>query len=193
MNLKPGMRVLDVGCGIGGPARAIARFSGCNIVGLNNNEYQIERARKQTKAAFLDDQVSFVRGDFMKLPFEDNTFDAIYQIEATAHAPDKEACYAEIYRVLKPGGVFGSYEWCLTEKYEPENPVHQKIKHGIEEGDGLPDIATTEQVDDAMKKVGFEFLASADRAKPTAPNDVAWYYPLVPTYTPMNIHHTENK
>lgn len=55
--------------GIGGPARAIARFSGCTIVGLNNNEYQIERARKQTKAAFLEDQVSFVRGDFMKRMF----------------------------------------------------------------------------------------------------------------------------
>ena len=59
-------------------------------------------------------------------------FRSIYQIEATAHAPDKEACYAELLRVLKPGGVFGSYEWCLTDKYEPENPVHQKIKHGIE-------------------------------------------------------------
>lgn len=79
----------------------------------------------------------------------------------------------------------------MTEKYEPENPVHQKIKHGIEEGDGLPDISTTEQVDDAMKKVGFELLASIDRAKPLAPNDVAWYNPLEPKYTPLNIHHTE--
>jgi len=191
LGLKPGMNVLDVGCGIGGPARAIARFSGCNIVGVNNNEYQIERARKQTKAAFLDSQVTFVKGDFMNLPFPDNHFDALYQIEATAHAPDKEKCYAELFRVLKPGGVFGSYEWCLTDKFEPENRFHLKVKKGIEEGDALPDIATINQVVEAMKKVGFELLLEEDRGKKLSPNDIPWYQPLVPKYNILNFHHTE--
>lgn len=57
MGLKPKMRVLDVGCGVGGPAREIARFADVNIVGLNNNEYQIQRARKYTEKAGLSAQV----------------------------------------------------------------------------------------------------------------------------------------
>jgi sterol 24-C-methyltransferase len=78
MGLRPGMRVLDVGCGVGGPARAIARFADVEIVGLNNNEFQVQRARKYTKKAGLEGQVTFVRGDFMKLEeqFGPNYFDA---------------------------------------------------------------------------------------------------------------------
>ena len=72
------MRVLDVGCGVGGPAREIARFSDVKIVGLNNNEFQIGRARRYTKAAGLEDLIQFVKGDFMKLSerFGENAFDA---------------------------------------------------------------------------------------------------------------------
>jgi len=191
LNLKPGMRVLDVGCGIGGPAREIARFSGANVVGVNNNQYQVDRATRHTKAAQLEDLCEFVKGDFMHLPFEDNTFDAIYQIEATAHAPDKVACYSELFRVLKPGCVFGSYEWCLTKKYDPTSEEHRKIKKGIEEGDGLPDIATTDEVVEALKKSGYELLKQDDRCLKESPCDVPWYDPLIPRYTPYNIHHTE--
>jgi sterol 24-C-methyltransferase len=78
MSLRPGMRVLDVGCGVGGPAREIVRFSDTTIVGLNNNEFQVGRARRYTKAAGLEDQIQFVKGDFMKLAeqFGENAFDA---------------------------------------------------------------------------------------------------------------------
>jgi sterol 24-C-methyltransferase len=78
MSLRPGMRVLDVGCGVGGPAREIARFADVNIVGLNNNDFQIQRARKYTKRAGLEDQITFAKGDFMKLSeqFGENSFDA---------------------------------------------------------------------------------------------------------------------
>ena len=78
MRLRPGMRVLDVGCGVGGPAREIARFSDANIVGVNINEFQLDRARRYAKDAGLENQVQFVKGDFMRLSevFGENTFDA---------------------------------------------------------------------------------------------------------------------
>lgn len=60
--------------------------------------------------------VELVQGDFMKLPFPDNTFDAVFAIESTCHAPDRSGVYGEIMRVLKPGGTFACYEWCLTDK-----------------------------------------------------------------------------
>lgn len=72
------MRVLDVGCGVGGPAREIARFAGVTIVGVNNNDFQIGRARKYTAKAGLSGQVEFVKGDFMTLSemFGPGSFDA---------------------------------------------------------------------------------------------------------------------
>jgi len=125
------MRVLDVGCGVGGPAREIAQFSDVRIVGLNNNEFQLQRAIKYARKAGLEDQVTFVKGDFMNLSeqFGEGYFDAglyllllsltetgpdrcftclVYAIEATVHAPTFEGVYGEIFKVLKPGGVVSS-------------------------------------------------------------------------------------
>lgn len=59
------MKVLDVGCGVGGPALEIAKFTGANITGLNNNDYQIERATRYAAKQGLANQVNFVKGDFM--------------------------------------------------------------------------------------------------------------------------------
>lgn len=77
-DIKPGMRVLDVGCGVGGPAREIARFTDAYITGLNNNDFQISRAQQKTRKQGLSDRVNFVKGDFMKLSeqFGEGSFDA---------------------------------------------------------------------------------------------------------------------
>ncbi|PBK97533.1 delta-sterol C-methyltransferase [Armillaria gallica] len=178
MNLKPGMRVLDVGCGVGGPAREIARFADVTIVGLNNNDYQISKARKHTKNAGLEEQVSFVKGDFMKLAeqFGENSFDAVYAIEATVHAPTWEGVYGEIMKVLKPGGIFGVYEWCMTDAWDPSIPSHKELAHGIEIGNGIPEMRPLRLARQAMKTVGFEILHEEDLAE--RPDPVTWYYPL---------------
>lgn len=65
MGLRDGMKVLDVGCGVGGPAREITKFSGAKIVGLNNNDYQIERALRYAAKEGLTQQLDFTKGDFM--------------------------------------------------------------------------------------------------------------------------------
>ena len=65
MGLREGMTVLDVGCGVGGPAREIAKFTGAKIVGLNNSDYQIERAAQYAVKQRLEKQLTFVKGDFM--------------------------------------------------------------------------------------------------------------------------------
>jgi sterol 24-C-methyltransferase len=65
MGLKEGMRVLDVGCGVGGPAREIVKFTGANVIGLNNNDYQIERATRYAEKEGLSHKLKFTKGDFM--------------------------------------------------------------------------------------------------------------------------------
>jgi sterol 24-C-methyltransferase len=65
VGIQAGMKVLDVGCGIGGPAREIAKFTDAHITGLNNNDYQIERATRYAESEGLSNQLKFVKGDFM--------------------------------------------------------------------------------------------------------------------------------
>lgn len=65
IGIKKGMKVLDVGCGVGGPAREIAKFTDAHITGLNNNDYQIARATYYAAKEGLQDQLTFVKGDFM--------------------------------------------------------------------------------------------------------------------------------
>jgi sterol 24-C-methyltransferase len=169
-----------VGCGVGGPARSIARFSGCKVVGLNNNAYQIERGSAMNERDGLQDRIKFVKGDFMRMPFAPNSFDAAYAVEATCHAPDRVGVYREIFKALKPGGVFGSYEWVTTDLYDPANAEHRAIKKGIEVGDSLPDLVSTGEVVAALRKAGFVVEEAKDLAADT---QVPWTAPFLPSYT----------
>ncbi|AET39143.1 sterol 24-C-methyltransferase Ecym_4063 [Eremothecium cymbalariae DBVPG len=168
--------VLDVGCGVGGPAREIARFTGCKVVGLNNNDYQIMRGNYYNKKYNLGDQISYVKGDFMKMDFADNTFDKVYVIEATVHAPNFEGVYGEIFRVLKPGGTLAVYEWVMTENYDSSNPEHRKIAYNIELGDGIPKMYGVQDARDALKHVGFNIVHDENLADNN--DQIPWYYPL---------------
>lgn len=176
MNIQKNQHVLDVGCGVGGPAREIATFTGANVTGLNNNDYQISRAEAYCARRNLSQQCSFVKGDFMNMPFKDNKFDMVYAIEATVHAPKLEGVYGEIFRVLKPGGTFGVYEWLMTDRYDDSNRAHREIRHGIEVGDGIPQMVKINVCLEALKKVGFEITFNEDLAEDDG--YVPWYYPL---------------
>ncbi|ORY89862.1 S-adenosyl-L-methionine-dependent methyltransferase [Syncephalastrum racemosum] len=176
IGIKRGMRVLDIGCGVGGPAREIAEFTGAHITGLNNNAYQVQRALHYAKKQGLQDQTDFVKGNFMEIPFEDNSLDAVYAIEATCHAPTFEGVYGEAFRVLKPGAKFGCYEWCMTDSYDETNPEHRRIAHGIERGNGIPKMRPTAECLQALKNVGFEIEMHEDLA--ALGDEIKWYYPL---------------
>eukprot|EP00126_Sphaerothecum_destruens_P003763 Sdes_comp17546_c0_seq1m6790 len=190
LNLQSGMKCLDVGCGVGGPMRAIARLSGAQIVGVNNNQYQIERGTAHNIKAGLDHLCSFLKTDFMHMAASDASFDAAFAIEATCHAPDLFGIFSEIFRVLKPGGHFVSYEWIMTDKYDKSNPLHREIKHGIEEGDSLPDLATKDVVFKALRDAGFEIIEYEDLAENKAMT-IPWYEPLAGNMSLTGFRHTQ--
>lgn len=175
--------VLDVGCGIAGPARNISRFLNCHVTGVTINPYQVQRGNELNKAD-ITSCVTSIQGDFMELPFDKESFDGAYAIEATCHAPDRVKCYTEIYNVLKPGSSFACYEWCMTDKYDASNPEHQRLKKDIEEGNGLPDICNTNDCLNALKAAGFEIVTEADLA--TVPNVRPWYTPLTASWNPLS-------
>lgn len=177
MRLSPGDRVLDVGCGVGGPMRNIARLVDVHITGLNNNDYQIRRATEHNAAAGLSTRCDLRKGDFMRLPFDAESFEGCYQIEATCHAPDRVGVFSEIFRVLKPGAVFAGYEWVLTDLYDPDDPEHVQVIRDVEEGDALPELTPASVVDEALKAAGFEQIDCRDVA-PTSDPETPWYLAL---------------
>ena len=176
LGLKTGMVAADLGCGIGGPLIEIARYSGARIVGVNINDYQLRRARLLTEKAGLNHLVEFMHCDFLKVDAVDESFDAIYSIESTCCAPDKLSIYSEVFRLLKPGASFANYEYCLTDRFDTENPIHQRIKADIELGGGLLEIDSMTTVDDALETVGFEVLETRDLAVQNGPS-IPWYQP----------------
>lgn len=187
MKVQPGSHLLDLGCGIGGPLRNIARFARCKVTGVTISEYQVSRGNQIIQENNLQEQCNIVHGDFLKLPFDDLTFDGVYAIESTCHTMLKSAVYSEAYRVLKPGCYFAGYEWCVTAKYDPENERHRQVKFNIEEGNGLPDTATMEEVLEGLKDAGFELIEAYDLAEYL---DTPWYSPLSATFSLKGFRHT---
>jgi sterol 24-C-methyltransferase len=117
LGLKKGMTCLDVGCGVGGPMRNIAVFSGAKITGITINQYQVNIGNIYNANMGLAHLCKSTQGDFQNLPFPDNSFDGAYEIEATCHSPNRIACFSGIYRVLKPGAKFCGYEWVMLVHY----------------------------------------------------------------------------
>jgi len=188
MRMTEGQRIMDIGCGVGGPLRCIAKFSQAHITGLNNNEYQISRGKRHAKNSGIENLCDFVKGDFMHIPSNNASYDGAYQIEATCHAPDRVGVYSEIIRILKPGSYFGGFEWVMTELYDPNNPEHEALKKGIERGNGIPDLKPISHVLDAMRKAGFEIVEDKDLS---VEGHIPWYYPLTGRFTPSGLMHTQ--
>ncbi|GJR95281.1 24-methylenesterol C-methyltransferase 2-like protein [Tanacetum coccineum] len=102
INVKPGQKIIDEDVALEAPC---VPHSGCNVVGITINEYQVSRAKAYNQKAGMDKQCQVVCGNFLEIPFEDESFDGAYSIDATCHAPKLEDVYREIFRVLKPGTV----------------------------------------------------------------------------------------
>jgi len=185
LGLKEGMKVTDLGCGVGGPLRSITSFTGADITGLTINQYQVDRATKITEqllSANTAKHIQFMQGDFTKTPFEDNSFDAIYTIEAMVHVSDRSHAYAEAYRILKPGGLFLNIDWVMTEIYVPEDVEHRAIKRGIEHGNGLPELITRKRNNQYYADTKFEIVEESDLTDRSielyGDHNQPWYTPL---------------
>ena len=178
LDLQEGMTVVDIGCGVGGPMRRVALEAGVRVVGVNNNEIQLQRARSLNAEAGLDHIVDCVTCNFMDMSiFEDDTFDRGYAIESTCHAPDKAAAFAEIFRVLKPGALFWGQEMCMTDKCDLNDSRHLAVKRDLMRGIALKDIATMGEVNRALETAGFQVIERMDREVKEGPS-TPWYQPM---------------
>jgi ubiquinone/menaquinone biosynthesis C-methylase UbiE len=106
MPLRPGMRVLDAGCGIGGTSRHLAHEHGCRVTGLDLTPAYVEAARTLSEMTGLSDACDFVEGSVLEMPFDDGDFDAGVTFHVAMNIADREGFYTEAARVLKPGAAF---------------------------------------------------------------------------------------
>ena len=116
------MSVLDVGSGVGGPARALAATHGCRVTGVDLSEPFVEAARYLTGRTGQSGQVSFQHSSALELPFDDGRFDAVLLQHVAMNIADRAQLYREIRRVLKVGGRFAIYDVVLKGG-EPHYPV----------------------------------------------------------------------
>lgn len=176
LGVQSSQRLLDVGCGVGGPMRNISVFTGANIQGITINQYQVNCGNRYNEEFGLSDRCHSNQGDFQRLPWAEASFDHAYQIEATCHSPDRVQTFKGILKCLKPGGCFTGYEWVMTDKYDANNVNHVRVKEGIEVGNGLPTLVHYDVVIQNLKEAGFEVLDYHDANRGQFnENEIPWY------------------
>ncbi len=109
--LQPGMEVLDVGSGLGGPARTLATEFGCRVTGLDLTAEFVRAATMLTERVGLGEQVTFQQGNALEMPFPDASFYVVWTEQFAMHIAEKERLYRQIHRVLRPGGRFAMREF----------------------------------------------------------------------------------
>ncbi|UVK51990.1 methyltransferase domain-containing protein [Mesorhizobium sp. AR02] len=110
MGLKPGARLLDIGSGVGGPARFVANNAGADVTGIDLTQSYVDIATSLSKRTGMADKTRFVQGSALDMPFQNASFDAAMILHVGMNLPDKPKLMSEAARVLKPGGVFAVYD-----------------------------------------------------------------------------------
>ena len=148
-------RVLDVGSGIGGPARYLASTIGCHVTGLDLTEEYCQVATMLARSAGLSHLVDFQNGDATHTPFGDQAFDVILTQHAAMNIEDKFGLYREMWRLLKPGGRLGIHD-ILSGEGEVRYPVPWASR---------PDFSfliSEQDMNAALVKQGFQKTSSED-------------------------------
>lgn len=155
-----GRTVLDLGCGAGGIALHLAgKHRAAHVTGFDVEAPVIEHARRRAVALGLADRVTFIHAAPGPLPFADASFDILFSKDALLHVADKDAVFAEIFRVLAPGGVFAASNWMIGHDGEPSADMKAYL-----EAEGLSfAMASPARYSRAMRDAGFVDVSSLDR------------------------------
>jgi ubiquinone/menaquinone biosynthesis C-methylase UbiE len=164
-----GARILDVGCGFGGTVAFLnERLSGVELVGLNIDERQLERARRSVDA-LPGNRVRFVQGDACELPFDDGAFDVVLAIECIFHFSSRRRFFSEARRVLRAGGTLAMSDFVATSEKLDEMTDWTEANPGNDfYGTHSPAVCTGTYARVA-RTTGFTVLADEDVTAATMP------------------------
>jgi SAM-dependent methyltransferase len=181
--LSPGLRVLDVGCGLGGSARYLAGEHGCRVTGIDLTHEYVEAATALARLVGLDSLVEFRRSGALELPFADGAFDVVWTEHVQMNVADKRAFYRELARVLAPGGRLAFHDVFLGPEGGPRYPVPWAEEASISF------LATAEAVRAIVEDLGLRiedwedttgrslawFLAAAEKAEHAVPSPLGMH------------------
>jgi len=162
LRVKKGQTALDIGCGSGYIANTVQEHTGAKIVGINISPEQIATARAHAEKSgklgkLLDFQVGSMNDP---LPFEDNSFDAVYVMQAICYVHDPVALMKEVRRVLKPGGVFSDLSIVTLDNYDPNNKTQHTMMKNAQRVSVVTTFRPRHVYEDACLANGFTLKTS---------------------------------
>jgi len=171
-NVNSANRAVDVGCGIGGSSRHIARKYGCSTEGITLSPYQANRGNELAKEQGLQDKCKFQVADALDMPFKSNSFDLVWSLESGEHMPDKEQFVNELFRVATPGGRIIIVTWCHRDLEEGEtslSPKEERLLRKINRAYYLPQWCSVQNYVDLLKSHGAKDIQREDWSYIIAP------------------------
>jgi ubiquinone/menaquinone biosynthesis C-methylase UbiE len=165
MELGPESHVLDIGSGLGGPARTLVERYGCRVTGIDLSPEFCETARELSRWVGLSDSVTFHQGDATALPWDAPMFDSVMTIHVAMNIPAKDAVYRGVHRVLRPGGIFVVYDILQGEGGDVLYPAPWARDPSISH------LATPAQMRALLQDAGFEILDEQD----SSTRSEAWF------------------
>ncbi len=158
-HLDENTKLLDLGSGMGGTPRYLAKTYHCQVTGLNLSEVENDRHRRKNEEQWLDKRIEVVDGNFEDVPFPDESFDIVWSQDSLLHSPDRKKVLSEAHRVLKKGG-----ELIFTDPMQTEDAYTEFIQP-ILKRIHLANLATPIFYFSTAKEIGFEFAGYENLAQ----------------------------
>lgn len=153
----PGMNLLDIGCGLGGASRYFAHERGCRVTGLDLTAEYIATAKALAARVGLAAAIEYQQGSALALPFASGTFDGAYMLHVGMNIEDKASLFAQVSRVLRPGGIFGIYDVMRGSEGDLDFPVPWA------ETRDTSFVASATTYRQLLEEAGFEILKERSR------------------------------
>ncbi len=168
--IPEGIRLLDIGCGVGGPARTLAAERGCRVIGLEIVEEYCRAAHRLTASVHLDNRVAYTNGNAGELPFAGGVFDMVWIQHVTMNIEQKRRLFKEIRRVLRTKGRIAMHEVCSGEVSPPIYPVPWASDSSIDF------LIKPERLGRLLREAGFESLHWEDVSR----ESLVWFQKVSP-------------
>ena len=157
LSLSPDHHVIDVGCGLGGPARFAASRFGCQMSGIDLTDEFIDTGRELSRWVGLDDRIALHQGSALSMPFDDGAFNAGYMLHVGMNIDAKKELFSEVHRVLQPGSMFGVYDVMQTGEGDLTFPVPWATTEATSA------VAAPEHYKAHLESAGFTIVAERNR------------------------------